>query len=79
MISNIISGIGALIVSYLVSSFGIIKMMVFSHLPSNLFCILIPMMPNKELSIAMLLLKGLTCNMNISSKQAYLLSLCKST
>jgi hypothetical protein len=47
MISNFISGIGALLASYLVGTFGVVNVLVFSHLPTHLFSILIPLMPNK--------------------------------
>jgi hypothetical protein len=47
MASNIISGIGALLASYFVGSFGVIKVLVFTHLPTHVLSILIPLMPSK--------------------------------
>ena len=47
MLSNIISGIGALLASYFVGSFGVIKVLIFTHLPTHVLTILIPLMPNK--------------------------------
>ena len=47
MVNNIISGIGALLASYFVGYFGLINVIIFTHLPSNLFSILVPIMPSK--------------------------------
>lgn len=79
MINNIISGVGALFASYFVKHFGLINVIIFTHIPCNILSILIPIMPNKELSLMILLLKGFTCNMNVSSKQTYLLFLVDSS
>jgi predicted MFS family arabinose efflux permease len=73
MICSIISGIGGFLASQSVKYIGIIAVMIGSHLPSNLFLILIPLMPTLQLSIIMTILKSFTTNMNLSCRQTYIM------
>lgn len=45
--------------------------MVFTHLPSNVMLMLIPLMPSKRAAVAMLLLKCTISQMDVPARQAY--------
>src|SRR5581483_11766943 len=53
---NILAGLSALTASRLARRFGLINTMVFTHIPSNIVLIFVPLMPTLPLAIAMLLL-----------------------
>ena len=78
MVCCISSGVGGFIASIAVSYVGIVPIMIGSHIPSDFFVILIPLMPSKQLSIIMCILRSFTSNMNLSCKQTYIMSLVKS-
>jgi MFS-type transporter involved in bile tolerance (Atg22 family) len=43
--ANVMAGVSALLASRLASRFGLVRTMVFTHLPSNVLLILVPLMP----------------------------------
>jgi predicted MFS family arabinose efflux permease len=48
--------------------------MVFTHLPSNVLLILVPLMPNVELAITMLLLRFSISQMDVPTRQSYVMA-----
>ena len=50
---------------------GAINTMVFTHLPSNIMLMLIPLMPSKRSAVAMLMLKCTISQMDVPARQAY--------
>ena len=52
--------------------FGLLNTMVFSHLPSNILLILIPLMPTLGWAIAVLLLRFVLSQMDVPTRQAYI-------
>jgi predicted MFS family arabinose efflux permease len=48
--------------------------MVFTHLPSNILLILVPLMPRKELAIVLLLLRFSISQMDVPTRQSYLMA-----
>ncbi len=53
---------------------GLIRTMVYTHLPANLFLILAGLMPNAPLSIACLLLRMAVSQMDVPARQAYVMA-----
>jgi MFS family permease len=53
---------------------GLIKTMVFTHLPANLFLILVPFMPNLPLAIAFLLLRSTLSQMDVPTRTSYVMA-----
>lgn len=51
--------------------FGLLNTMVFTHLPSNVLLLLVPLMPNLELAVGMLLLRHLLSQMDVPTRQSY--------
>jgi MFS family permease len=72
--ANIFAGISALVASRLAARFGLINTMVFTHLPSNLLLILVPLMPTLPLAIAVLLLRFSISQMDVPARQSYVMA-----
>ena len=51
---------------------GLLNTMVFTHLPSNVLLILVPLMPTLPLAIAVLLLRFVLSQMDVPTRQAYI-------
>jgi predicted MFS family arabinose efflux permease len=73
--ANVFAGISALVASRLASRFGLIKTMVYTHLPSNVLLILVPLMPNLPLAIAVLLLRFSISQMDVPTRQSYTMAI----
>ena len=72
--ANIFAGISALLASRLASRFGLINTMVFTHLPSNVLLILVPLMPNLPLAIFVLLVRFSISQMDVPTRQSYIMA-----
>ncbi len=64
-------GISALLAVRLAKRFGLINTMVFTHIPSNLLLILVPLMPTLPLAVAVLLLRFSISQMDVPTRQSY--------
>ena len=69
--ANILAGISALLAVRLANKFGLINTMVFTHIPSNILLILVPLMPTLPLAIAVLLLRFSISQMDVPTRQSY--------
>jgi MFS family permease len=69
--ANIFAGISALLASRLASRFGLINIMVVTHLPSNILLILVPLMPNLSLAVLVLLVRFSISQMDVPTRQSY--------
>jgi len=69
--ANILAGLSALSASWVASRIGLIRTMVFTHIPSNILLILVPIMPNLPLAIMMLLLRFSISQMDVPTRQSY--------
>ena len=69
--ANILAGISALSAALLAEKFGLINTMVFTHIPSNILLILVPLMPNLPLAIGVLLLRFSIAQMDVPTRQSY--------
>jgi MFS family permease len=69
--TNILAGMSALSAAWVASKIGLIKTMVFTHIPSNILLILVPLMPNLPLAIAVLLLRFSISQMDVPTRQSY--------
>jgi len=70
---NILAGISALSASWLARRIGLINTMVFTHIPSNILLMLVPLMPNLPLAIVMLLLRFSISQMDVPTRQSYVM------
>jgi MFS family permease len=72
--ANVLAGISALLASRLASRLGLVRTMVFTHLPSNILLILVPLMPTETLAIAVLLLRFSISQMDVPTRQSYVMA-----
>ena len=54
---------------------GLLNTMVFTHLPSNVLLMLVPLMPNLALSAAALLARSLLSQMDVPTRQSYTMAI----
>jgi MFS family permease len=69
--ANILAGISSLLAVRLANRIGLINTMVFTHIPSNVLLILVPLMPTLPLAIAVLLLRFSISQMDVPTRQSY--------
>ena len=69
--ANILAGISALVAVRIANKFGLINTMVFTHIPSNILLILVPLMPDLPLAIGLFLLRFSISQMDVPTRQSY--------
>jgi MFS family permease len=69
--ANVLAGISALLAGRLAKKIGLINTMVFTHIPSNILLILVPLMPNLPLAIGVLLARFSISQMDVPTRQSY--------
>ncbi len=72
--ANLLAALSSLSASRIAARIGLVNTMVFTHLPSNVLLILIPLMPNLWLAIAILLLRFSLSQMDVPTRQSYVLA-----
>lgn len=72
--ANVLAGISALSAARVARRIGLLNTMVFTHLPSNVLLILVPLMPNLELAIAVLLCRFAISQMDVPTRQSYVMA-----
>jgi MFS family permease len=72
--ANILAGISALLAVRLAARFGLINTMVFTHIPSNILLMLVPLMPNLPLAIGLLLARFSISQMDVPTRQSYVMA-----
>ncbi|MSQ47607.1 MAG: MFS transporter [Deltaproteobacteria bacterium] len=73
--ANILAGCSALVAVRVAARIGLINTMAFTHLPANVFLLLTPLMPTFPLAAAMLLFRYSTAQMDVPTRQAYLMAI----
>jgi len=73
-VSNLLSAVSALSAARIAARIGLINTMVFTHLPSNVLLILIPLMPTLPLAVAVLLLRFSLSQMDVPTRQSYVMA-----
>jgi MFS family permease len=70
--TNLLSGVSGLVAVPLARKIGLLNTMVWTHLPSNLLLMLVPVMPALPLAIAALLARHLLSQMDVPTRASYL-------
>jgi MFS family permease len=70
-VANLLAAGSALVAARLAARFGLVNTMVFTHLPSNVLLILVPLMPRLELAAAVLLVRYGISQMDVPTRQSY--------
>lgn len=71
---NIFAGISSLLAIRLAKRFGLINTMVWTHIPSNVLLMLVPLMPSFELALIVLLARFCLSQMDVPTRQAYVIT-----
>jgi MFS family permease len=73
--ANILAAVSALAAARIAARIGLINTMVFTHLPSNVLLMLVPLMPTVELAVLVLLLRFSISQMDVPARQSYTVSI----
>jgi MFS family permease len=69
--ANLLAGTSALAAAALARRIGLLNTMVFTHAPSNLLLILVPLMPTLPLAVSALFLRFAISQMDVPARQSY--------
>ena len=72
--ANVLAGVSALAAARIAKRIGLVNTMVFTHLPSNVLLILVPLMPRLDLAIAVLLARFSISQMDVPTRQSYVIA-----
>ena len=72
--ANLLAAVSSLSAARIARRIGLIDTMVFTHLPSNVFLILVPLMPTLPLAVLMLLLRFSLSQMDVPTRQSYVMA-----
>jgi sugar phosphate permease len=72
---NILSAVSFLAAPAIARRIGLLNTMVFTHLPSNIMILLVPLMPNLELTVVMLLARNLLSQLDVPTRQSYTMAI----
>jgi MFS family permease len=69
--ANLLAACSALAAAWVARRVGLLNAMVFTHLPSNVLLLLVPLMPSLGLAVAVLLLRFCISQMDVPTRQSY--------
>jgi MFS family permease len=72
--ANLFSGISGLVAARLADRIGLVNTMVFTHVPSNVLLILVPLMPSLGGAMAVLLARFSISQMDVPTRQSFVAS-----
>jgi predicted MFS family arabinose efflux permease len=73
--ANILAAASALAAGPLAARFGLVRTMVFTHLPSNVLLVLVPLMPTLPLAVLVLLARFSISQMDVPTRQSYTMAI----
>jgi predicted MFS family arabinose efflux permease len=73
--ANLCAGLSALAAARIAARIGLINTMVCTHLPSNIFLMLVPLMPTLPLATLVLLLRFSLSQMDVPTRQSYTMAI----
>ena len=74
LIANILAGLSSLVAARLAARIGLIRTMVFTHIPSNILLIALPLMPNLPLATIVMFARFSLSQMDIPARQSYVVA-----
>jgi len=69
--ANVLAGLSALSAAAIARRYGLVRTMVFTHLPSNLLLAAVPLAPTLPIAIAILLARFSISQMDVPTRQSY--------
>jgi len=73
--ANLLAGVSALAASAIAARIGLVNTMVFTHLPSNILLMLVPLMPTMPLATLVLLIRFSISQMDVPTRQSYTMAI----
>jgi MFS family permease len=72
--TNLLSAVSYLLAARIASRIGLIKTMVFTHLPANICLILVPFVDDLAMALALLLVRSLLSQMDVPTRTSYVMA-----
>ncbi len=69
--ANLLAAVSALLAHRIAARIGLVNTMVFTHLPSNVLLVLVPLMPTMGSAMAVLLARFAISQMDVPTRQSY--------
>ena len=73
--TNLFAALSFLAAPAIARRFGLLNTMVFTHLPSNILILLVPLMPTMEWTVVILLVRHLLSQMDVPTRQSYTMAI----
>ncbi len=73
--TGLLSAFSYLVAVRIANRFGLVNTMVFTHLPSSIFLVLIPFMPSLNWAIALLLARAVLSQMDVPTRSSYVMAI----
>jgi MFS family permease len=73
--TNLLNSLSYLAAVPLAQRIGLLNTMVFTHLPSNVLLLLVPLMPSLPLAVAVLLARNLLSQLDVPTRQSYTMAI----
>jgi predicted MFS family arabinose efflux permease len=70
-VANAVAGLSALSAAWVAERIGLVRTMVFTHLPSNVLLLAVPLMPSLPLAMAVLFLRFSISQMDVPTRQSF--------
>jgi predicted MFS family arabinose efflux permease len=74
-VASLLAGFSQLGSTWLAARIGLVRTMVYTHLPANAFLVLAAFMPNAPLAVTCLLLRMAFSQMDVPARQAYVMAI----
>ena len=71
---GILGALSQLVAARIAARFGLINTMVFTHIPSSIFLMLVPFMPNLPLALLFLFLRSALSQMDVPARTSYVMA-----
>jgi MFS family permease len=72
---NVLSGVSLLAAGWLAHRIGLLNTMVFTHAPSSILLLLVPLMPSAGLAVALFLARMTISQMDVPTRQSYTMAI----
>ncbi len=73
-VTSLLSGLSAMLAVRIARRIGLVRTMVFTHLPANGFLMLTPFMPNVSLAVTCLICRSLLSQMDVPVRSSYVMA-----
>ncbi|MBY3093555.1 MFS transporter [Rhizobium laguerreae] len=72
---NLVAGLSMLLAPVLAERIGLLNTMVWTHIPSNIMLMMVPLAPNVEIAIALFVGRMLVSQMDVPARQSYMMAI----